>query len=394
MRRLVVLAGAAALAAGALPLAAQPTVRLPADDRALSAPPAPLFSVGRAEGSPHETFAKVAGVAFDARNNLYVLDSGNRRVEVFDARGRWVRMLGGPGGGPGEFVAPLQVAVMPDGRVVVSDLARRAFSVFGADGRYVGAVPFAAERALTGDRVAAYPRGGVLTTAQTLGGIGGPGAPAQGAVSLVWQPLNTGVRSHTLFQAASATAGGRASEVQGARLASAGSVVYGPRLHFGVFPSGAVAVAYGTGYSIQVTGAGPSSSTQRVLQRPIEPRRVTEADREAARRVRRGGPAAVAGPAPAAALRRASTEGMVFADVMPVIQGMVADREGRLWVQRAPARAGQTGPVDLLTEQGRYLGTLADTGLPAAFGAGRAAWIETDELGVQRVVVRPLPAWR
>lgn len=393
MKRPLAALVALALAAGATSLDAQQTVRLPAADRPLAARPAPLHTLGRADGPAHETFARVTGVAFDAANNLYVLDAGNRRVVVFDARGRFVRVLGGPGAGPGEFMAPLQVAVAPDGRVAVSDLGRRAFSVFGPDGRFQAGVPFGAQAALTGDRVAAYPRGGVVTTAQTLAGVGGPNAPARGSVSLVWQPLDPAGQPRTLFQAPSATATVQARGGAGVRMAGAGSVVFAPRLHFGVFPSGALATAYGTEYRVGVTGAGPSSSTERWIVRDLRPRAVTEADREAARERRRGGTPLVSGPRAGAPVA-GRTDGMQFADVMPVIQGMAADREGRLWVQRAPARAGQTGPIDLLTARGEYLGTLAGTELPAAFGAGRAAWIESDEDGVQRVVVRALPAWR
>lgn len=386
------------LALAAPSLHAQSTVRLPAADRALAAPGAPLFSVGVENGREHETFARVAGVAFDAQNNLYVLDGGNRRLQVFDARGRHLRTVGRAGQGPGEFIAPLQVVVAQGGRIVVSDLGRRSFAVFSAEGRYETSIPFAVMNGIMGDRVQAYPRGGVVAAAQTLAGVGGPTADPRGMQALVWQPLGN-ARPDTLFRAASATAQGEgqgAARQEGRRMVSAGSVVFAPRLHFAVFPDGALATAYGTRYQVGVTGSGPSSSTQAFYVRPLEPRAVTEADREAARERRRSGGAVVVGgagrAAPAGMAGR--TDNMQFASVMPVIQGLAADREGRLWVQRAPARAGQPGPIDLLTQRGQYLGTLPGTELPAAFGAGRAAWIETDALGVQRVVVRALPAWR
>lgn len=48
------------------------------------------------------------------------------------------------------------------------------------------------------------------------------------------------------------------------------------------------------------------------------------------------------------------------------------------------------GPVDLLTPDGRYLGSFPTDGveIPDGFGPdGLAAFIETDELGVKTVVV-------
>ena len=52
------------------------------------------------------------------------------------------------------------------------------------------------------------------------------------------------------------------------------------------------------------------------------------------------------------------------------------------------------GPIDLLTADGRYLGTLrADaTSMPSAFGPdGLVAFVERDELDVPTVVVKRLP---
>jgi len=52
------------------------------------------------------------------------------------------------------------------------------------------------------------------------------------------------------------------------------------------------------------------------------------------------------------------------------------------------------GPIDVLTPDGRYLGTFPaeEMAMPGAFGPdGLAAFVEVDELGVQSVVVRRLP---
>ena len=67
----------------------------------------------------------------------------------------------------------------------------------------------------------------------------------------------------------------------------------------------------------------------------------------------------------------------------------------RIWVQRRGDEPGSPGPIDVLTSDGRYVGTFAaeTTGMPDAFGPnGMAAFIEFDEFDVARVVVRRLPA--
>lgn len=389
----------------AAPAHAQPVVRLPAADRALAGRPTQLFAVGRAEGRDWETFARVAQVAFDPAGNLYVLDQGRGRVVVLDRQGGFVRQFGRPGRGPGEFIAPMQLAVAPDGAVVVADLGRRAYAVFGPDGTYRTSVPFATRTGVAGLSLQAFPGGGVITVVQQLAGAGGPDAPQSASRSLLWQPLDGSQPPATLFTSTDRVgAPGEGEAAGGGRVAVSSTVMFAPRLHFGVFPNGALAVAHTAEYRIQVTGTGRSAPTARILERPLPPRRVTAADRERAReteraRLREG--AVVISPhgggaghgLPVGLLER-QVEGMQFADVIPAIAGMAVDRAGRLWVQRPGARADEPGPIDLLTQQGAYLGTLTGVALPAAFADGRAAWIETDGEGVQRVVVRALPAWR
>ena len=65
-------------------------VRLPERDRPLAGTPAQVFAVGRENGAAHETFGIVAGVAFDASDNLYVLDRQATRVMVYDRTGRFI----------------------------------------------------------------------------------------------------------------------------------------------------------------------------------------------------------------------------------------------------------------------------------------------------------------
>lgn len=378
---------------------AQAVVRLPAADRALAAPAAPLFSVGRAEGRDWEMFGRVAHAAFDRAGNLYVLDQGRGRVVVFDGQGRFVRQFGRRGRGPGEFLAPMQIGVTGDGAVVVSDPAQ-GFMVFGSDGAFRTTVPFAARGGALGLQMQAFPRGGVVTVQQQLAGVGGPGAPRTSGRSLLWQRLDGSGTSATLFRVADASTAPRPGEAPaGARMSMASTVTFAPRLHFAVLPSGAIAVAHTEHYRIAVTGTGPNQSVARTVERPLQPRRVTEADRERARQEAQGGGwTLISGghghsggaPPPVVAQHAANLQ---FADVMPVIDALGADARGRLWVRRTGA-AGAPGPIDVLTEQGAYVGTLTGVAMPAAFGPGRAAWIEEDELGAQRVVVRALPAWR
>ncbi|MDE2877030.1 MAG: hypothetical protein OXQ93_16425, partial [Gemmatimonadota bacterium] len=69
--------------------------------------------------------------------------------------------------------------------------------------------------------------------------------------------------------------------------------------------------------------------------------------------------------------------------------------DGSIWVCRRGDEPESDGPIDVVTSDGRYIGTFTEdaTEIPDAFGPeGVAAFIEHDEFEVARVVVRRLPA--
>ena len=83
-------------------------------------------------------------------------------------------------------------------------------------------------------------------------------------------------------------------------------------------------------------------------------------------------------------------EDMLFPEEIPVVAGMAVDGEGQLWIARtAPGGAGD-GPIDIMTPEGDYVGTLPPDAprIPDAFGPdGLMAYIETDEMDVPSVRV-------
>lgn len=75
-------------------------------------------------------FAKPTGLAVDEDGNLYVCDTLNNRVEVFDADGTFIRAFGKSGDGPGYFSRPKGIAVDSDGHVWVADGMQDRVQVF------------------------------------------------------------------------------------------------------------------------------------------------------------------------------------------------------------------------------------------------------------------------
>jgi DNA-binding beta-propeller fold protein YncE len=81
------------------------------------------------------------GIAFRPDGASYVVDTGNVRVQEFDADRVFVREWGSFGSGEGEFVQPLAIAADDQGNVYVLDDARHDVQVFGPGGQFVRSVP-------------------------------------------------------------------------------------------------------------------------------------------------------------------------------------------------------------------------------------------------------------
>ncbi|HMN97738.1 MAG TPA: NHL repeat-containing protein [Phycisphaerales bacterium] len=86
-------------------------------------------------GSKREAFNRPLGIAADSIW-VYVADSGNDRVQVFDKDGRFVTILGGPGSGEGGLRRPTGVAVDRGDTVVIADSDNNRIVVFDKAGRF------------------------------------------------------------------------------------------------------------------------------------------------------------------------------------------------------------------------------------------------------------------
>ncbi|HYL12178.1 MAG TPA: SMP-30/gluconolactonase/LRE family protein [Terriglobales bacterium] len=80
-------------------------------------------------------FSRPTNVAVDADGNLYVSDTFNDRVEIFDADGNFISTFGKAGDGPGYFARPKGIAIDRDGHVWVADTVQDRVQVFTREGR-------------------------------------------------------------------------------------------------------------------------------------------------------------------------------------------------------------------------------------------------------------------
>ncbi len=100
---------------------------------------AELFTISK-RGSDEGELNLPRDATLDAEGNLYVVDGGNFRVQVFTADGRYLRSFGAVGRQGGQFSRPKGVGVDGDGNVYVADTAFGNFQIFDRDGRLLLAV--------------------------------------------------------------------------------------------------------------------------------------------------------------------------------------------------------------------------------------------------------------
>ncbi|HLW83263.1 MAG TPA: peptidyl-alpha-hydroxyglycine alpha-amidating lyase family protein [Candidatus Acidoferrales bacterium] len=83
-------------------------------------------------------FRQVTDVAWDAQGNIYISDGYiNSRVAKVDKNGNWLMFWGEPGTGPGKFNTPHSIAVDARGEVYVADRGNRRIQVFDGDGKFL-----------------------------------------------------------------------------------------------------------------------------------------------------------------------------------------------------------------------------------------------------------------
>ena len=83
-------------------------------------------------------FRQPTDVAWDSEGNIYISDGYvNSRVAKYDKHGDWVKSWGENGTGPGQFRLPHAIAVDRNNNVYVGDRSNRRIQVFDTDGKFL-----------------------------------------------------------------------------------------------------------------------------------------------------------------------------------------------------------------------------------------------------------------
>ncbi|MFH1085810.1 MAG: flippase activity-associated protein Agl23 [Chloroflexota bacterium] len=108
---------------------------LPGDEYAQAWKDTPALAVWGLAGSGPGQLRAPKGLDIDKQGNVYVADSQNHRIQVWDSSGAAVRQWGMQGANPGQFNEPWSVAV-GDGVVYVADTWNHRIQVFDEQGNW------------------------------------------------------------------------------------------------------------------------------------------------------------------------------------------------------------------------------------------------------------------
>jgi sugar lactone lactonase YvrE len=102
-----------------------------------------LMTLGKAgvAGDGPETFNQPSDVLVTPNGNIFVADghggSSNARIVKFDRDGKFIKMWGRKGAGPGEFDTPHGLLLDAQGRLLVADRGNSRVQVFDQEGKFI-----------------------------------------------------------------------------------------------------------------------------------------------------------------------------------------------------------------------------------------------------------------
>jgi len=70
------------------------------------------------------------GIAIDSQGHVLVVDTGNKRIAMYDADGNFLSQFGGGGTDPGQFDEPVGIALDAQGNLYVADTWNMRIQVF------------------------------------------------------------------------------------------------------------------------------------------------------------------------------------------------------------------------------------------------------------------------
>jgi hypothetical protein len=301
-------------------------------------------------------FPKGAAVRPDKKGNMFVADFGNKRVQMYDPVGQFVRTIGRQGQGPGEYQFPNQVLFDTEGDCIV--YAATELVVFAPDGTFKKKINF---RTFL-NRLAIGPGGLIIGTTQP--------SPRDGWKQKIVQVDSQG----TSVQSIAEYRGEFGESLKGFVLHW-----YTSDIAFSPLTSDAFVYGFSSTYRIHVADA--SGRTVFIIAMDEKPLSISGKEKEA---TRKDGYFAWYGKTDKPG------EDAVFPDHRPYFSTMQNDDRGRLYVIRLKSILDKDGPqaIDVFSKDGIFLYRMSWPFVPSVIRNGALYYIRTDKDTGEYFVVR------
>jgi len=90
------------------------------------------------QGTSDGQFNMPTDIAIDpSSHNIFIVDAGNNRVQVFDSNGKFITKWGTQGTGDGQFNHPSGISIDPVGNIYVLDAGNLRIEKFASDGSFL-----------------------------------------------------------------------------------------------------------------------------------------------------------------------------------------------------------------------------------------------------------------
>ena len=90
--------------------------------------------IGELEGAEEYTFGAIEGSAVGLDGSIFIADRQGPILRMYNASGRFVRVVGRQGGGPGEYNTIAGIATTRDGRIAIWDPRNGRITVYDRTG--------------------------------------------------------------------------------------------------------------------------------------------------------------------------------------------------------------------------------------------------------------------
>lgn len=126
--------------------------------------------IGEEYGEEDKMFRYIRGLTFDSDNNIYVSDSYELVIKIYDERGNFIKSFGREGSGPGEFQTIDDIHWCGfDKLLYIADRRNNRIAQFSTDGTFLKAFKTSKFKARV-EKISSFDNGNFVLTARRFGG--------------------------------------------------------------------------------------------------------------------------------------------------------------------------------------------------------------------------------